>query len=183
VSSPVPVIPDVTGVPAPEPTPPTVPVEVAPEPLPAAPAPKTYPAPKSYPAPADEPAPAPTPPASNSQEVGGQAGFTQVNDFRAANGVAPLAWFDATYSKAIGWSHHLADNGALSHSSLGDGVPAGWTALGENVAYNTSLAGAFTALENSPGHRANLLDARFDRVSIGVVFQDGKYWVTQEFYG
>jgi uncharacterized protein YkwD len=180
----IPVVPDVTGVPVPDPTPPTAPADPTPvaDPPPAAPAPKaTAPAPKvSYPA---APAPAPAAPAPSGEEIGGQAGYAQVNDFRAANGLPALDWFDATYPKAVGWSHHLADTGTLSHSSLSDGVPPGWSALGENVAYNSSLAGAFTALENSPAHRANLLDTRYTRVSIGVVLQDGKYWVTQEFYG
>jgi uncharacterized protein YkwD len=78
----------------------------------------------------------------------------------------------------------MAQAGALSHSSpLSAGVPAGWHVLGENVAYNSSLGAALTALENSPGHRANLLKPEFTSIGIGVVISGGRYWVTQVFMG
>ena len=106
-----------------------------------------------------------------------------VNAFRTANGVAQLDWSDPLYDKARAWSQHMADQGKLSHSDLRDGAPAGWHILGENVAYNSSLTGAMTALENSPVHRANLLNPQFNHVAVGIIFQDNVYWVTEEFVG
>jgi uncharacterized protein YkwD len=106
-----------------------------------------------------------------------------VNSFRSANGVPQLDWSDPLYDKARAWSQHMADEGKLSHSDLKAGAPAGWRILGENVAYNSSLTGAMEALENSPAHRANLLNPAFTRVAVGIVFQNKVYWVTEEFVG
>ena len=106
-----------------------------------------------------------------------------VNAFRTANGVQQLGWDDTLYDKAREWSQHMADAGKLSHSDLRAGAPAGWHILGENVAYNSSLTGAMQALENSPAHRANLLNAQFTRVAVGIIFQNNVYWVTEEFVG
>ncbi|MCU1374495.1 MAG: hypothetical protein JWO68_1781 [Actinomycetia bacterium] len=106
-----------------------------------------------------------------------------VNDFRAANGMPALNWDEDVYAKAHAWSEHLADIGKLEHSKLADGVPAGWHALGENVAFAPTLDGAMTALETSPPHRANLLSGKFDQISIGVVQRYGLFWVTEVFIG
>ena len=105
----------------------------------------------------------------------------EINRFRVANGVAQLQWEDGAYAKVRAWSQKMADEGRLSHSKLSDGVPAGWRALGENVAYNSSLDGAIRALEQSPGHRANLLNPRFTHMAVGAVEVDGRWWVTQVF--
>jgi uncharacterized protein YkwD len=106
-----------------------------------------------------------------------------INQFRAANGLPALTWDESAYGKAHDWSEKLADDGKLSHSVLSQGVPAGWQRLGENVAYNSSLDGAMTALERSPAHRANLLNPKFTKVAVGVVQQNGLYWVTEVFIG
>jgi uncharacterized protein YkwD len=106
-----------------------------------------------------------------------------INAFRKANGVAELQWEEGAYAKAHSWSEKLAADGKLSHSVLSQGVPTGWHLLGENVAYNPSLNGAMIALENSPAHRANLLNPRFTKVAVGVVQAKGMYWVTEVFIG
>lgn len=106
-----------------------------------------------------------------------------VQSFRTSNGVAALNWDDPLYAKAQAWSQRMADEGRLYHSNLADGAPAGWRILGENVAWNTNLEAAIHALEASPAHRANLLNPRFTRGAIGIVYQGGRYWVTQEFVG
>lgn len=106
-----------------------------------------------------------------------------VNAFRQAHGVPTLNWDETAYAKARAWSQRMADERRISHSRLSDGAPAGWRILGENVAVNSSLEGAMRALENSPSHRANMLDRRFTRGAVGVVFAHGAYWVTQEFVG
>lgn len=111
------------------------------------------------------------------------AHLTQVNDFRAANGVPALTWEEGAYAKANAWSVHMAQEGRLSHSVLAQGVPAGWRVLGENVAMAPSLDMATDALQRSPGHRANLLNPAFTRVAIGVAERDGMVWVTEVFIG
>ena len=109
--------------------------------------------------------------------------FKAVNTLREANHLRWLDWNDGAYDKAVAWSHHMADQGSLSHSKLSDGVPAGWKLLGENVAYAGSVAQAMAALEASPPHRANLLNPRFTSIAIGIVERDGRYWVTEVFVG
>jgi len=111
------------------------------------------------------------------------AGFHAINDLRAQNHIAALDWNDAVYPKALAWSTHMADEGRLSHSTLSDGVPAGWHTLGENVAYASTMAGAIAALEASAPHRANMLNPAFTSVAIGVVARNGMVWVTEDFVG
>jgi uncharacterized protein YkwD len=112
-----------------------------------------------------------------------QAAFTSVCALRDANPLRRLDWNDAVYAKATAWSAHMADAGQLSHSTLADGVPAGWHVLGENVAYAGSVDQAMAALEASPPHRANLLNPAFTSIAIGVVERDGRVWVTEDFVG
>ena len=109
--------------------------------------------------------------------------FRAVNTLRAANGMRWLDWNDGAYDKAVAWSNHMADEGRLSHSTLADGVPAGWNRLGENVAYASTVAQAMQALEASAPHRANILNPAFTSVAIGVVERDGRVWVTEVFVG
>jgi uncharacterized protein YkwD len=109
--------------------------------------------------------------------------FIRTNEIRAGRGVAPLAWNEAVYAKAVAWSNHMADEGKLSHSTLAEGVPAGWRRIGENVAQAGSVAEAMRTLEASAPHLANILNPGFTSVAIGIVERDGRFWVTQVFVG
>ena len=109
--------------------------------------------------------------------------FRAVNTLRAVNGLRFLDWNESAYDKAVAWSSHMADEGRLSHSTLAEGVPAGWRVLGENVAVAGSVAQAMRALETSPPHRANLLNPAFKSIAIGVIERDGRVWVTEVFIG
>ena len=55
-----------------------------------------------------------------------------------------------------------------SHSKLSDGVTLSWRALGENVAYASSIPKTHTSLMNSSRHRANILKSNYNRVGVGV---------------
>ena len=113
-----------------------------------------------------------------------------INDSRAQAGVKPLG-FDAELVNAAGkhsdWMvaqdvfSHTGENGS---SAAGRMTAAGytWTAAGENIAY-ISGSGAATVdagdvqqlhsmLMNSAGHRANLLNANFTEVGIGITQGD-----------
>lgn len=84
-------------------------------------------------------------------------------------------------AKAQAWSEYMAGRGQLSHSSLSVGVSPGWSGIAENVAYNSGgLAAAQVSLQNSPGHRTNLL-GNYNEVGLGVVVSSGVTWVTQVF--
>jgi uncharacterized protein YkwD len=112
-----------------------------------------------------------------------ETSFKAVNTLRAAHHLRWLDWNDGAYDKAVAWSNHMADEGQLSHSTLRDGVPAGWHSLGENVAYAGTIEAAMAALEASPPHLANILNPAFTSVAIGVVERDGRVWVTEVFVG
>jgi uncharacterized protein YkwD len=112
-----------------------------------------------------------------------QTAYTAVNTLRQQHTLRLLDWNDGAYDKAVAWSNHMADEGRLSHSTLSDGVPAGWHTLGENVAYAGTVEAAMDALQASPPHLANILNPAFTSVAIGVVERDGRVWVTEVFLG
>ena len=57
-----------------------------------------------------------------------------------------------------------------------------YTTAGENIAYNTSDAvELFTQWWNSPGHRANMMNASYTKVGIGVIQGNGEFMGTQDF--
>jgi uncharacterized protein YkwD len=57
-----------------------------------------------------------------------------------------------------------------------------WTKLAENVGVGANFREIQVQFMASDAHRANILDAAFRRVGIGVVRQGGRAWVTQIFY-
>jgi Cysteine-rich secretory protein family len=112
--------------------------------------------------------------------------LNMVNQSRAQAGVAPLTMRQDIRSIAIQHSFDMAKAGYIYHndsyfsSSTRSSLHAG--VLGENVDMNFSVGAAEQALMNSPGHRANILDARFVYVGIGIVeTSSGDYYVTQDF--
>ena len=109
--------------------------------------------------------------------------FARTNDIRTRHRVAPLAWSEAAYDKAVAWSNHMADEGQLSHSTLAEGIPAGWHRLGENVVQARSVEEAMAALAASAPHMANMVNPLFTSVAIGIVERSGRVWVTQVFVG
>ena len=105
-----------------------------------------------------------------------------LNASRNANGQASLPMNIDLYYKAQAWSRQLASNQQLSHSNLADGIGYDWARLGENVGYGYSLEQVQNAFMASPPHRANILDAGFNRVGVAVTRDgSGRYWVVQEF--
>jgi uncharacterized protein YkwD len=107
-----------------------------------------------------------------------------INDARAAAGVQPLRPSDRLSGIARRHSKQMANRGTLFHSSclpcsLGD-LP--WTKLAENVGVGASVRAVQVQFIASDAHRANILDAAFRRVGVGVVRQGGQTWVTQIFY-
>jgi len=115
--------------------------------------------------------------------VGGQPGLGEVNAFRQTNGVSGLAWDGGLAATAASWSGQMATAGAISHRTNLFAGTSGCSRVSENVAQAGSLSGALSALEQSPGHRANLLDDGVSRIGIGVVESGGRVYVTQIFCG
>jgi len=152
-------------------------------------------APAAPPAPvAARPAPTrrPTPPVVG---VGGAAGtqFSLINQDRAANGVASLA-YSASLARVAQYraqdmlnrnyfSHYDPSTGQLAFAGLLRlwGIP--YSTAGENIAWSTnpSMAGINTMFMNSPEHRANILKAAYHRVGLGVASNGAKTMVVEVF--
>jgi uncharacterized protein YkwD len=173
---------------APMPTP--TPMPVAPAALPAAAAAAPI-AQRPLPA-APRPLPPPPPPISS---LGGAAGveFSLVNQDRAANGVAPLAW-SASLARVAQYraqdmlnrnyfSHYDPSTGQLAFVQLMRlwGIP--YTTAGENIAWSTnpSMAAINVMFMNSPEHRANILNGAYHRAGIGVASNGAKVMVVEVF--
>jgi uncharacterized protein YkwD len=105
-----------------------------------------------------------------------------VNQSRNSVGLPGLPTNIDLVLKAQAWSRQLANDQRLYHSNLTDGIGYNWARLGENVGYGYSIEQVHDAFMNSSGHRANILDSRFNRIGLGVTRSgDGRYWVVQEF--
>jgi uncharacterized protein YkwD len=55
-------------------------------------------------------------------------------------------------------------------SNLAAGVWAGWQIICENVSQNVKMTynGAHMSLMNDPGHKANILNVRVNKIGVGV---------------
>jgi uncharacterized protein YkwD len=115
-----------------------------------------------------------------------RAAFDQVNQARAAAGLASLAEDDELVRKAQGWADVLAAEGGLRHSTLSDGLtPGRWGRLAENVgvvgASGDPVATMQRAFSGSSAHRANQLGA-YTHAGVGItVAADGRVFQVQVF--
>ena len=111
-----------------------------------------------------------------------------VNEIRVKNGLKELT-YDWELSRVARYkSQDMRDNKYFSHTSPVYGSPfqmiknfgISYRSAGENIAkgYATPKA-VVDGWMNSPGHRANILNASFTRIGVGYV-ADGRYW-TQMF--
>jgi uncharacterized protein YkwD len=109
---------------------------------------------------------------------------TRVNNFRAANGLGPLVEASDAAGKAQLQAIAMASAGTIYHSDLASGIQPGWTTIGENVGYGTTLDQVESAFEASPPHRANMLSGSFNQIGVGVATgANGFVYVAQEFVG
>lgn len=107
-----------------------------------------------------------------------------VNNYRAANGLGPLAEAGDATSKAQQQANQMAGAGSIWHSNLASGIQPGWYAVGENVGAGGNVDGVEGAFQASAPHRANLLSGSFDQVGVGVAYGgDGRVYVAEEFVG
>jgi hypothetical protein len=127
------------------------------------------------------------------------AGFETVlagtNDYRRLNGIDPLVHDPRLSAVAQAWAEQMAAdyassgdmNQAFRHNpNMSSQVPAGWQAVGENIAWNRGYPSPYLTLmdqwRTSPGHSANMLNTRWTHVGIGT-YQDagGSTWGVQVF--
>ena len=111
-----------------------------------------------------------------------------VNKERAKEGLAPLTidWELARVAKYK--SQDMHDKNYFSHTSPTYGSPfdmmkkfgISYKSAGENIAKGqTTAEQVMQGWMNSPGHRANIMDAKYTHIGVGYV-KEGNYW-TQMF--
>jgi uncharacterized protein YkwD len=106
----------------------------------------------------------------------------------------PLRWNENLAAVARAHSRDMLEQGFFDHvdpdgrtlsTRLSEGgIP--WQAAGENIAIYTTVPGAEAAFMNEPrfqrNHRANILNANYTDVGIGIVKgPDGRLYITQDF--
>jgi uncharacterized protein YkwD len=125
-----------------------------------------------------------------------QAVLNLVNQNRAANGVGPLKLSPTLTNSAIWKSRHMAYYQYMQHDDPAPPFARAWSdriqtcgynnpyaGYGENIAYGYQTPDAvMTAWMNSPGHRANILNASYKVIGIGVAAAaNGLLYWTQDF--
>jgi hypothetical protein len=92
------------------------------------------------------------------------------NQERVARGTAALVSDSSLVGYAREWSFEMEASG-FRHSDLS--VAGSWRRVGENISwtqgYGTDCSVHHEMFMNSPGHKANILNAYYDHVGIGIV--------------
>ncbi len=113
-----------------------------------------------------------------------------VNDARRENGLQPLTASEELSNIARIKSQDMVDQHYFSHTSPTYGTPfqmltsfgVTYRSAGENIAYGQRTPQEVVSTwMNSPGHRANILNASYTEIGVGYV-ASGNYW-TQLFIG
>jgi uncharacterized protein YkwD len=115
--------------------------------------------------------------------------FDAANSERIALHMQPLTW-DENLAKAARrhaalmaerkqLEHRLPDEPALDQRAAQ--VGARFSQIGENIAVGPLASTIHTGWMNSPGHRANILDAHFTALGVGVVEDDGELYAVEDF--
>ena len=119
------------------------------------------------------------------RDFGSEAGFlSSLHSQRAAGGLGPLALNGSMTAAADGWALSMATGSFLAHADdIISGTPSGWTKVGENVGRGQSVTSLTSAFMNSPGHRANIMDASYTHIGIAVYThpRDGRIYTTHRF--
>lgn len=91
---------------------------------------------------------------------------------------ATIRAIELAYSVDVTNISHTRPNGS-NPNTVADELGISWTDFGENIAagYNT-VEKVITAWYNSPGHRSNMEDSRYQKLGVGYYELNGsKYWV------
>lgn len=120
-----------------------------------------------------------------------------VNKERAQRGLTQLQIDPLLVNIARNHSREMADKHYFSHHSPTPGITTpmdrylsavtwrpSWALVGENLFYCSivDVDRGHTAFMNSPGHKANIVEPRYDRIGIGIyTTPGGEFYVTQMF--
>lgn len=108
-----------------------------------------------------------------------------LNQERVNAGLAPLVHDAGLANTSRVWSGTMALLNTLKHDPALRSIIAllepAWQSYGENVGFGGSVRWLHDAFLASPGHRANAMSAKFNRVGIGTVQSGSSIWVTVRF--
>ncbi|NMF04677.1 CAP domain-containing protein [Clostridium beijerinckii] len=112
-----------------------------------------------------------------------------MNEKRTEAGLQPLTIDNTLVQVARYKSDNMIQNNFFNHTNPDGTKWTNWlhtigytyTTSGENIAYNTSdPVELFNQWWNSLGHRENMMNEKYTRVGIGVIYGNSKYMGTQE---
>jgi uncharacterized protein YkwD len=104
-----------------------------------------------------------------------------MNNDRAAAGLGVLPVQMDAQNKAQAWAQKLAAENTLYHSNLPDGISVRWCSIGENVGYGPSISAVETGYMNSPPHKANIVNNKWNGVGTGVAYNGPRVFTVQVF--
>lgn len=112
-----------------------------------------------------------------------------VNRERERAGLERLEWDERIAEAAWRHARLMAERGDLSHQFPGEAklrdrmaaMGARFNDDAENVAYDSDVEGAHIHLMQSPGHRANILNPRYNAIGTAVVWRGGRVFVVEDF--
>lgn len=109
----------------------------------------------------------------------------RTNTIRIYHAIRPLARSRTLARYARQHSRRMALKGRLFHSNLTRiGLHLNkWRVLGENVGVVAVGANILHSFMESSEHRANILNARYKKIGIGIYKYHGLLWVSQLFKG
>lgn len=115
--------------------------------------------------------------------------FASVNRARHSQGLPALLWDESLATAARRHAKLMAQHGVAEHVFPGEpNLPsratragAHFISLAENVALGADADDINAEFQNSPNHRANILDSDVNSVGIGVVERGGKLFAVEDF--
>jgi uncharacterized protein YkwD len=115
----------------------------------------------------------------------------RINEARVAAGLPTLIVSSKLVDQARSWSHkmsmasgpNLGGTCQLAHNpKLAREVSLDWKLLGENVGCGaTNVQAVHQAFMDSPAHRKNILDPKFDALGVAIVTSETTMFVTEVF--
>jgi len=111
--------------------------------------------------------------------------LNNINASRRAGSLEPLTLDRELTRVARKHTFEMGEESRLHHTSTTDlrRRVTNWRLLGENVGVDGTVESMHLAFMESPGHRANVMHERFERVGVGTREIDGRLWVTVVFEG
>jgi uncharacterized protein YkwD len=115
--------------------------------------------------------------------------FRMINQDRAQQGVAALEWNEWLAQAARKHAAEMARRGQLSHQFAGEPSPRDriaatslrFNATAENVAFGPTAEGINGDWMHSPGHRANILDPKYNAIGVAVARSGNELYAVTDF--